>query len=65
MRKELIIIRDKVNALLDAIDGAPKGSSTAAGEEVRVQAPATQTPRPAGGETTGKPEGMLHLFDPF
>lgn len=41
VRKELIIIRDKVNAILNAIDGAPKSKESAMGGATK--------PTPSGG----------------
>ena len=52
VRKELIAIRDKVNTLLDAIDGAPKATSS---QDVSVVEKQTSS-RPTV-DTTTKTEG--------
>ena len=49
MRKELITIRDKVNALLDAINGKPKAN------DVEPSQSSNQLSRVAAAESTAKP----------
>lgn len=50
VRKELIAIRDKVNTLLDAIDGKPKPDEVA-------PAPSTSKMSRVATESTAKPAG--------
>lgn len=54
VRKELIAIRDKVNVLLDAIDGNPKGSGAVVEPPPQSSAKVSRaavesTPKPAEG----------------
>ena len=63
MRKELITIRDKANALLDAIDGAPKDSGLR--EEARNRAPHSQSSGTTGRDTVAKTEGVLGCRELF
>lgn len=64
VRKELIAIRDKVNTLLDAIDGNPKVGKAA--EAPPTASSAKVSSRMAVESTTAKPaEGNLtHLPEP-
>lgn len=59
VKKELAIIRDKVNTLLDALDVRPKGTETASA----MAAPVTtsQPAQPVGVVTSSKPEGTFQL----
>ena len=57
MRKELIAIRDKANVLLNAIDGAPKDSSSM--EEMRNRVPPSQSSETTSRDSVVKTEGVL------
>lgn len=59
VRKELIAIRDKVNVLLDAIDGAPKGGPVQG--VPGPPPPSTKGSNRVVVDTTPKPEGMCVL----
>ena len=57
VKKELAIIRDKVNTLLDALDVQPKGTETAPATAAPVTT--SQPTQPVGVVTASKPEGKL------
>ena len=56
VRRELVAIRDKVNILLDAIDGHPKGTSAAAEVMSREGRTVSASNTSSSQDGTGKPE---------
>ena len=63
MKKELAIIRDKVNTLLDALNVQPKGTENTSATAAPVTT--SQPTQLVGMVTASRPDGKFHIHSPF